>query len=274
MKIDSSRYNLFWSNPERYRLREIWKLAPIEPKAGTFASLLTYGRRRGTCFHELLDAAYRGVEEFQAVEELKAGGFGEKEITAALRMTAKVRERYPNEIYLAHEQLFEYPIPDSPHSAVGRIDHILKDDEGVYVGDWKTTKKRTKKEMSSKAEDYCRSSQVPFYLLGAASLGFDTKRFLYRLVVDDAEGVEISEHFTARTGLELKAFARGVHQTCELILWMKQTFGTQQPWPQLPERFADDYAPIAGRQMFPDYMPEGYEPKQEHLSLMEEPDAA
>ncbi len=269
MKIDASRFTLFWSNPERYRLREIWKLAPIEPKAGTFASLLTYGRRKGTCLHELFDAAYRQVPENQAVEELKAGGFGEKEIVAALRMAAKVREQYPNETYLAHEVLFEYPIPDSPHSMVGRIDHILKDDEGVLIGDWKSTKRRTKKEMSIKAEDYKRSAQVPFYLLGATTLGFDTKRFLYRLVVD-SDPVEIQEHPTTRTGLELKAFARGVHQTCELILWMKKTFGTQMPWPQLPERFADDYAPIAGRQMFPDFMPEGFEPKREHLPLMNE----
>src|SRR5579859_6048874 len=58
MKIDATRYTMFWQNPEKYRLREVWKLAPKEPKPGTFASLLTYGRRRGTCFHELMDGAY------------------------------------------------------------------------------------------------------------------------------------------------------------------------------------------------------------------------
>jgi hypothetical protein len=269
VRIDASRYNLFWQNPERYRLREIWKLAPIEPAAGTFASLLNYGRRRGTCFHELLDAAYRAVEEPQAVQELRDGGFEDKEITAALRMAAKVREVYPDEDYLAHERLFEYQIPNSPHSMVGRIDHILADDEGPYVGDWKTSKERTKKEIGYKLDEYCRGAQVPFYLLGASTLGFETRRFLYRLVVDGKKGVEIVPQFTERTGLQLKAFAEGAHITCELIQWMRATFGIERPWPQMAETFGSDYEPIYCKPMYTDFIPEGFCPKVEHLPLME-----
>lgn len=270
MKIDASRYSLFWSNPERYRLREIWKLAPIEPKAGTFASLLAYGRRRGTCFHELLDARYRQVDPLIAIQELKDGGFGNKEIDAACRMAKAVGDRYPDEEYLAHEVLFEYPIPDSSHSMVGRIDHILRDEEGPYVGDWKTSKHRSKKDIAAKLEQYGRSVQVPFYLIGVRTLGFDTKRFLYRLVIDGKKGVEIRPQFFTRTGLELDAFARQVHITCELIEWMRRTWGIEKPWPELPERFANDYASIMGRKMYCGYQPEGFEPKKEHLSLMED----
>jgi hypothetical protein len=53
---------------------------------------------------------------------------------------------------------------------------------------------------------------------------------------------------------------------------MKHTFGITRPWPQLPERFASDYASIMGRRMYMynDYMPEGFEPKKEHLELMME----
>jgi hypothetical protein len=132
-------------------------------------------------------------------------------------------------------------------------------------------KKRTKKgDCSTKLEEYCRSAQVPFYLLGAGSLGFNTKRFLYRLVIDDPNGVEIQPHFTSRTGLELAAFARGVHQTCCLIEWMKQTFGVEQPWPQLAERFSSDYLLIMGRRMYKDYLPDGFEPKVEHLEILRE----
>src|SRR6185312_13959284 len=97
MKIDASRYTMFWQNPERYRLREIWKLAPEEPKAGTFASLLTFGRRRGTCLHELLDADYRGVSENEAVQSLKDGGFDDKAIEVAKIMASAVRDRYKDE---------------------------------------------------------------------------------------------------------------------------------------------------------------------------------
>jgi PD-(D/E)XK nuclease superfamily len=273
VKIDATRYAMFWANPERYRLRECWKLQPVEPTPGTFASLLTYGRRRGTCFHELLDDAYRGVSEEQAVQDLKADGFGEKEITAAQKMAAKVREVYPDEKYLAHERLFEYPIPGSEHRMVGRIDHIMECDGDVIIGDWKSTKKRTKKEMQQKADEYCRSVQVPFYLLGATTLGFDARRFIYRLVVDDPDGVEISEYSTSRTGLELKTFAEGVDKTCDLITWMRDQYGIERTWPQVPERFGTDYAPLIGRRMYKDVIPDGYEPKREHLSLMEDSDA-
>jgi len=144
MKIDSTRYTMFWSNPEKYRLREVWKLAPKEPQPGTFASLLTYGRRRGTCLHELRDGKYRGVPVEQSIQELRDSGFGEKEIAAAQAMAAAIEEKYPNEKYLKHEVLFDAPIPGTPHSLVGRIDHILDIDGAVWVGDWKSSKKRTK----------------------------------------------------------------------------------------------------------------------------------
>ena len=267
MKIDASRYTMFWSNPERYRLRECWKLAPEEPKAGTFAALPTFGRRRGTCFHELLDAAYRGVSEAEAVQSLKDGGFGEKEIEVAQRMAARVRQLYPDEKYLAHEALFESPIPDSPHSLVGRIDHILERDGEVLVGDWKTSKPRSKADAARKADEYCRSHQVGFYLIGARQLGFDCRRFLYRLVQSgsDSAGVSITEHFTERTTLQLGELTRAVHITCELILWLRSTFGIERPWPQLPGPFDSDYAPIMGQRMYEGFMPEGFRPKVEHL---------
>lgn len=272
MKIDATRYNLFWSNPEKYRLREIWKLAPKEPRPGTFASLLTYGRRRGSCLHELRDAWYRQVPESQAVQDLRDGGFGEKEITEAQLMMAGILEKYPDEETLSHEVLFDTPIPDSPHSLVGRVDHIIRRDGETFVGDWKTSKHRTKSDFAYKGAEYCRSHQVSFYLLGARQLGFTPAGFIYRLVScrPNRSGVEIQEFPTNRTGLQLKAFARQVHMTCELILWMKATFGIEQSWPQLPSRFDSDYASIAGTNMYEDYMPDGYEPKTEHLELMRE----
>lgn len=267
MRIDSSRYTMFWQNPERYRLREIWKLAPIEPAAGTFASILTYGRRRGTCLHELLDADYRQVKAAQAVQDLRAAGFENKEICAATLMYGAVKDRYKDEEILAHEQLFEFAIPDTPHSMVGRIDSVIRRDDEVLVADWKSTKKRTKKEHLQKAESYCRSFQVPFYLVGAKTLGFEPSRFLYRMVVD-SDPVEITEHFTERTNTQLKEFCRQVAMTCDLIEWLKATFGVERPWPQIPEVFGNDYAAIAGHKMYPDYVPDGFQPKIEHLELM------
>jgi len=274
VKIDASRYTMFWQNPERYRLRELWKLAPEEPKAGTFASLLTFSRRRGTCFHELRDAEYKGISEFQAIQELKDGGFGNKEIDAAKRMVAAVRDRYPDEKYLAHEVTFEYQIPSSPHVLTGRLDHIFERDGEIHVGDWKTSKHRSKKDMAFLGDKYCGGPQVGFYLLGARTLGFDARRFTYRLVFDrrsgGTTGVQIVERDAPRTGLELKRLERDVHQTCELIEFLKSTFGIQQSWPTIYEPFDGGYAPILGKQMYDNYLPDGFTEKIEHLETMME----
>lgn len=265
---------MFWANPERYRLRECWKLAPVEPAAGTFASLLSYGRRRGTCFHEMLDASHKGISDFQAIQELKDGGFGDKEIEAATRMVAAVRDRYPDEKYLAHEVVFEYPLPNSPHILTGRVDHILERDGEVLIGDWKTSKHRSKKDSAFLIDKYCGGPQVDFYILGVRALGFTPGRFTYRVVFDrrsgSSAGVSIVERDAPRTGLDLKRLERDVHKTCELIEFLKATFGVEESWPQLWEPFDRGYSSIAGTKQYKGFIPEGFTTKIEHLETMME----
>jgi len=271
MKIDSSRFNAFWANPDAFRLREYWRLAPEEPKADTFASLLTFGRRRGTCVHELLDAAHKGIAENEAIQSLRDGGFGEKEISVATNMARAVLDRYRTDECLAAEIAFEAPIPGSPHSLVGRIDRIVRHDEEVLIRYYKTSKYRPKKEIGYKGEEYCRGTQVGFYLIGARSIGFDTRKFVYSLVHGrrDGYGVEIHEFPTERTRLELSQLMRSVHQTCELILWLKDTFGVEKSWPVLPERFQSGYQELLGKPMYEGFTPEGFRFKEEHLSIAE-----
>jgi len=212
------------------------------------------------------------VDPLVTLQELRDGGFGEKEIKAAQEMAAAVQERYKDEEVLAHEVLFESPIPNSPHSLVGRIDRIIRLDSGeVRVKDYKTSKHRTKTDTAYRGSEYCRGHQVPFYLLGARALGFEAQGFTYTLVSSgsNSTGVSISEFPTSRSSLQLRAFERDVHVTCELIGFMKERFGVEKPWPQLPGRFDSDYASILGCNMYDEYLPDGYEPKKEHLVLME-----
>lgn len=265
MKIDATRYSMYWSNPERFRLRELWRLAPVEPKAGTFASLLTYGRRRGSCFHEIIDGRFKGLETHCTVQELRDGGFGDKEITAALRMAAVVKD--PDET-LAHEVTFEYPIPDTDHIMTGRVDSIIREFDEVLVLDYKTSKHRSKTDCSYKLDEYCRGPQVGFYLLGARALGFEPKGFIYRLVVDGKTGVQVLDRRTERTGLQLAEFARGVGMTCDQIEFMKERHGIERPWPMLSSHFDSDYFSIAGTRQYDGIIPDGYVPKREHLETM------
>lgn len=221
--------------------------------------------------HEMLDGAHRKVDPSVTLQELRDGGFGEKEICAASEMFTAVQGRYKDEEVLAHEVLFESPIPDSPHSLVGRIDRIVRDEAGeVRIKDYKTSKYRPKTDANFRGSEYCRGAQVPFYLIGARSLGFTPAGFTYVLVLsgNDRTGVQVLEYPTVRTSLQLRAFERDVHITCELIGFMKKKFGIERPWPQLPSRFDSDYASIAGTNMYEDYMPEGFQPRKEHLEIM------
>lgn len=270
MKIDASRYTLFWQNPERYRIRECWKLAPKEPSAGTFASLLTFGRRRGTCFHELRDAQFRGISRAQAIQELKDGGFGDKEIEVASRMADFANDQYLDEKYLAHEVFFEKPIEGTLHSMVGRIDGIVESPDGeVYITDWKTSKYRPKDELARKGESYCRGHQVGFYLVGSRHLGLTPTRFEYRLVSNQrkGDGVSISRFNTERTPRQLRQLEADVALTCDLILWLKKTKGLESPWPSMPETFKTGYEELEGSKLYQDWIPDGFEPKIEHLPV-------
>lgn len=270
MKIDATRYSLFWSNPERYRLRELWKLSPIEPKPDTWAYKMQFGRRRGTCFHELMDAAYRGVPECEEVDSLIEAGFLDQEIAVAVEMSRVAIERDKGLEILAHETLFEVQIPDSPHSITGRIDRILRDEKGVLIEDFKTSGETTKEKFAAKVKEYLESAQVPFYMLGAVGVGegLNTRRFRYCMVTKRKSGVEIQPFETTRTVLQLREFFRSVHQTCQTIEFYKREFGIERPWPQLAERYDRGYGAIMGSRMFADYTPEGFEPKIEHLPTM------
>jgi len=269
MKIDSSRLNLFYQNPDRFRLRELCRLSPKEPAANTWAATLSFGRRRGTAFHELMDAAYRQVPENEAIESLNSGGFSAKEIEVATAMYRAATARYSSDEYLAHEVLFEAAIPNSPHSIVGRIDSVVRRDGEVFIRDYKTSKYRSKADLARKGEEYCRSTQVGFYLAGARSLGFDPTRFVYSVLHSgrDNSGISISEFSTTRTSLQLNELMRTVDQTCEMILWLKEKYGIQRSWPNLPERFTTGYEEILGHPAYPGFVPDGFEPKVDHLPI-------
>ena len=83
-------------------------------------------------------------------------------------------------------------------------------------------------------------------------------------------GVQIEEKLTDRNEIELSNFALTIHQTCELIEFLKKEYGLQNPWPTLQEPFDRGYGRMLGKRMYPGYMPEGFVPKVEHLETMVE----
>lgn len=268
MKIDATRYKLFMTNPEEYRIREIFGHTPT--KRNDVSDLLTTGRRRGTAFHELTDG--------KDVSEL--GHLGEGAVKTAQMMHEANQEYSKDTEVIWQEKEFDVAIPDSPHRMVGRVDSLVKrGGRGPFIRDFKTTKYRTKEDMQRYKDELTQNPQVDFYLIGVDE---PVSEFVYQILfkkpavqlkgrVKPAE-VVITEHPVLRQPYELRAMQRSVHMVCETIeFWTKQ-FGTEQPWPRaikLP--FSPDlypYAPIYQRPMYEGLELEGFEQRVEHLDSM------
>lgn len=257
MKIDASRYSLFLTNPEEYRLRYLWNLTPSA--AADASDLSTFGRRRGTAFHELVDG--------RTPEDVKH--LGETAVKTATLMHQANENFGKDTTVIWRERGFDIAIPDSPHRMVGRVDQLVERWEERFILDLKTSKHRTKEDLGRLLDGYRQSPQVDFYLLALPEVG----KFVYRILSKNPKGmVDIRETEVTRQKYELAALQRSVHMACETILFWIDRFGIEKPWPRAvalrvaPENYS--YAPLYLRSMYEGATWDGFETRTEHLDCM------
>lgn len=222
MKIDSSRYRLFLTNPEEYRLRECWN---IVPQGGGATSLSTFGRRRGTAFHELTEGA--------SAEDLCH--LGDTAVATAEMMHSANEEYGRDTVVLWREKEFDIPIPGSPHRMVGRVDTMVERYEETFILDFKTSKHRTKEDMRSHLDGLQQSPQVDFYLSAHPEVSKMVYRVLSKKPATSPKKpatIVISEIECRRQKWQLEAFQYGVHMVCTTIEFWKKEFGITRPWPR------------------------------------------
>lgn len=260
MKIDASRYRLFCTNPEEFRLRYLWNLSP-DAGSGQH-SQTTFGRRRGSAFHDLLDGVpYAGLEE----------KYGDTAAQVALEMfeaNQSYSTRLQDEI-VWREREFCKAVPGSEHRLVGRIDTLIRRFGTEKILDYKTTKLRTKVDMASYRDGHAQSPQVDFYMIATG-----VRDFIFRFLWKDAKGcIQISEREVHRAAWELRAFQDSVVMIADTITHWIATYGIEQPWPRAislpvrPENYP--YAPIYQRSIYEGSQStlEGFHPRVEHLAL-------
>lgn len=254
MKIDATRATAFWQNPEKYRLHYLWNLVPIETR-NPDAPLS--GRHRGSAFHEIIAGQ-------------PVGDHGEREVASAIIMAAAAREKYRSDKILLEEKEFVVAIPDSPHQIMGRVDRVVEREDGtVEVVDWKTSGRCTQRELMNKASEYVASLQTGFYICGASALWYQCVRsMVYRIVIalPDSQ-VEFLDVLATYTVKDKQNFFRYIHQTCEIIEFMKKTFGIDKPWPRLYDKFWSGYDNIYGQTQYEGLIPDGFELRKEHLDV-------
>jgi hypothetical protein len=260
MKIDASRYRLFCTNPDEFRLKYLWNLQ-ADSGSGAHA-LVTFGRRRGSAFHDLLDGVpYEGLEE-------KYGDTAAQVAKEMYEANQAYSARLLDEV-VWREKEFCKSTSSWRHQIVGRIDTLMRRWDEEFLLDYKTTKARTKADMQAYRNALAQSPQVDFYMLATG-----IRKFVFRILWRDAKKkIQISELEVRRAEWELKAFAHGVVIIADTIEHWTQKYGIEQPWPRAttlavaPENY--QFAPIYQRTIYEGMQNnlEGFSPRVEHLSL-------
>ena len=268
MKLDFSRYAAYVSNPERYRLRYVLNLVPENDSVPTF---MNYGRRRGTCTHELLDARAIGTDPETLRPKYPADLF-DRCLKLAAVLPADLGE------VLVSEREFDIPIFEgSRHSLIGRIDRIYRKDGKPVVRDFKTAKKRTKKELGQYLGELTTSFQVPFYLAAAKSMGYETDEFVFDVLIDEKDNPEHLAWPVKMGPAAVERCLRHVRSACIAIEGLLQNPGADYPWPHsnawpcCGDRFMCGYGEICGRRIPRGCVPTGFVTRKEHLSQLEQP---
>lgn len=273
MKIDATIYRLFLTNPEEFRLRYLWNLA-ADVGTGQHA-LITFGRRRGSAFHELLDG--------ERDAGLLSDKYG-KDAYDRAKILFDANETYSDRLLdevVWREKEFCRSTGNHQHQMVGRMDTLMRRFDEEFILDYKTTKSRTKADMQNYRNALAQSPQVDFYLIASGK-----KKFVFRILWVETKKVDgvptkvarISELEVTRADWELKAFKRSVAMVADTIEAWVEKYGIEQPWPKAislavaPENYP--YASIYQRAIYPG-MPEcmeGFHARQEHLALEVEDD--
>jgi hypothetical protein len=261
LRISYSKYSAFLANPERYRLYYVLGLTPDGDET---PSTMNLGRRRGRCFHSILEGRKTNTLDRAAL----IAQYGIELVTRCEDMADCMPDLGD---FLLTEQSFEVPIGDGKHSIIGRLDHIFTADGHIRVGDFKTTKgNRSKKEWSTYCGELETSSQAHFYLKAAAVLGYPTDLFTYHIVLDRKDKNSKPRYVPLDLLPELngpQAVARTmseVYAACEAIEFLRKTYGEEKPWPHsnhwpcCGDRYFCGYAQICGRLIPKGAAPSGF----------------
>ena len=172
MKIDATRYKLFLTNPEEFRIKYLWNIA-ADSGTGQHA-LITFGRRRGSAFHDLLD----GVRDAQLLSD-KYGKDAYERALLLFEADQMYSARLLDEVVWREKEfckrLFQAYRESTDHYIVGRIDTLMHRFNEEFLLDYKTTKKRTKADMQNYRNALAQSPQVDFYMLATG-----IRKFVFR----------------------------------------------------------------------------------------------
>ena len=271
MVIDQSRYAAFLKNPEYFRMRY---MLDLDCKDADRDSPNHHGRRRGTAFHIMSEEHHKASEDAAIVTAVAKAVPNDREaVDKAVVMFGAYKKavegRYTK---VAAEVPFCVPIPGSPHSMSGRVDGIVSDRAGkLWCEETKTAGRYAK--LPNLKWEWSHNPQADFEIIGAKANGYDVAGVMVQTVVDAVPHPRVWPIEVLRTPQQLAILQYNVHQVCEIIRMLQDTFGVEKPWPHVPTTYNPCNTP--GKCDFDGDcrkidVPDGYLMREEHLELMTE----
>ncbi len=228
MILDHTRFDSFWRNPEKYRLAYEANIVPIQPN---------YYLSRGIALHRMVELHAEGKSGAEIDYLISPEVTDTRAVAVAQRMFKQwlIETNPKGPVVLESEAEFLCDIEGSPHQMAGKIDQILEINGQHWIGEIKTT--GTNNGTRNKLQERWRvNKQADFYLIGARTIGYKPIGVVVRTIVE-SNPPRIITLQVQRTEAQLEKLKLYVHQTCEIIEFMRRTFGTDQPWPHLTDQY-------------------------------------
>ena len=275
MKIDFSRYKTFHENWELFRCIYLQNKVPATKNVH-----LDFGG----ALHKLIENGWKrvpmdtGMDEFELDSRLKAMDL--------LPVWTNYTINNPVDM-IANEQEFEYQIPDTPHSIIGKTDMIERRHGDTFPGDFKSLDNGTTLEQFE--AQWVFNYQAEFNILGHPELDNPDGRFsiygIRKPWVDKGKKyqkkplpLDVMRIEVKRSQFELDALIRSVIMTCDTIEFLIDRFGTVDPWVHYVHGMFDgyrcrsgecDWAALCGQSAH-NWNLDGFVDREEHLDLLRE----
>lgn len=230
MLIDQTRYKQFWANPERYRMAYELNIVPAVPG---------YALQRGIVFHTVLDLTALGYTA-NAIELILRGkepsSDGRKlnisnvqALHAGLSMAQAYLDNADTYDVIETELEFKFDIEGSEHGGIGRLDQLIREDNGkLWLLEFKTGSPKTR--ITTKTSEWETDKQADFEILGARSHGHEVEGLRVQYVLETTPPRVVEPIYITRSEAQLQRTKLSIHQTCELIEVHRNVFGINQPW--------------------------------------------
>lgn len=276
MKLDYTGFTLYHVNKELYRIVRLQN--KVSKKKNPLMDV-------GGAFHKIEECNFYKYDAREYAEEM--GKFELASVTEAENLyPVLAKYKHENNINVIESEVeFEWQIPDTNHSIVGKTDWMMKDG---YPADLKTLDNGTTQEQFEGM--WVFNYQAEFNILGQRARGYTNiegrfgvygirkawKAKPEKKYQKKPLPVEVLKHEVKRSPFELQTFLITFIQTCDEIEWRIGKYGIDVSWGHYVHGMFDGYRCRTGECEFAEICGQhvrnwdltNFKDREEHLELM------